>query len=191
MASLAKLYKEDHEPDKAAATYRRLLEMLEGQVRPPPRARISSAVGAEPVCWAQSPEVALCDAGSDALLFLGAPPLLAQLLCATTASDRACWVVGVAAEYHMERGHFDDAEQHCKALLDRGAAQAKERAKALLCAPRPISFSLKTRSVFLLGGLTVLLWAGAISIPATTWSTRCRSAGTCDRGLAGHPMQLS
>ena len=98
---------------------------------------------------------------------------------------------GVAAEYHMERGHFDDAEQHCKALLDRGAAQAKERAKALLCAPRPISFSLKTRSVFLLGGLTVLLWAGAISIPATTWSTRCRSAGTCDRGLAGHPMQLS
>ena len=45
---------------------------------------------------------------------------------------------GVAAEYHMERGHFDDAEQHCKALLDRGAAQAKERAKALLCAPRPI-----------------------------------------------------
>ena len=63
---------------------------------------------------------------------------------------------GVAAEYHMERGHFDDAEQHCKALLDRGAAQAKERAKALLCAPRPISFSLKTRSVFLLGGLTVL-----------------------------------
>ena len=37
----------------------------------------------------------------------------------------------------MERGHFDDAEQHCKALLDRGAAQAKERAKALLCAPPP------------------------------------------------------
>ena len=34
LASLAKLYKEDHEPDKAAATYRRLLEMLEGQVRP-------------------------------------------------------------------------------------------------------------------------------------------------------------
>ena len=31
-----------------------------------------------------------------------------------------------------------------RALLDRGAAQAKERAKALLCAPRPISFSLKT-----------------------------------------------
>ena len=84
--------KEDHEPDKAAATYRRLLEMLEGQVRPPPRARISSAVGAEPVCWAQSPEVALCDAGSDALLFLGAPPLLAQLLCATASelAGRRC-----------------------------------------------------------------------------------------------------
>ena len=48
LASLAKLYKEDHEPDKAAATYRRLLEMLEGQVRPT-TPLLSSAVGVESV----------------------------------------------------------------------------------------------------------------------------------------------
>ena len=97
---------------------------------------------------------------------------------------------GVAAEYHMERGHFDDAEQHCKALLDRGAAQAKERAKALLCAPPPHLVLLENPDLcFHLA--TCCFGAGAISIPATTWSTRCRSAGTCDRGLAGHPMQLS
>ena len=86
------------------------------------------------VCGAQSPEVALCDAGSDALLFLGAPPLLRNCFAQLPLSLLGG---GVAAEYHMERGHFDDAEQHCKALLDRGAAQAKERAKALLCASPP------------------------------------------------------
>ena len=48
LASLAKLYKEDHEPDKAAATYRRLLEMLEGQVRLA-TPLLSSAVGVESV----------------------------------------------------------------------------------------------------------------------------------------------